>query len=165
MVKFFVAGFFVIALFRFLSILPLAWLHGLGSLFGWLTWLFSPLYRQHMRENMRLALGEDGERSHRAAAIAHAGRQSLELPKIWLRPQEEVVDRVVKVSGWELVEAATRAGRGILYLTPHLGCFEITAQYLSSFGDITVLYRPPKSAAAQELIQTGRKRARLHLAR
>ena len=52
----------MIALFRFLSILPLAWLHGLGSLFGWLTWLFSPLYRQHMRENMRLALGEGVEK-------------------------------------------------------------------------------------------------------
>ena len=164
MVKFFVAGFFVIALFRFLSILPLSWLHGLGSLFGWLTWLFSPLYRQHMRENMRLALGEDGERSHRAAAIAHAGRQSLELPKIWLRPQEEVVDRVVKVSGWELVEAATRAGRGILYLTPHLGCFEITAQYLSIHAPITVLYRPPKQAWMQSLIETGRARNQMHIA-
>ena len=71
---------------------------------------------------------------------------------------------VVDVVGWAHVEAAQQAGKGIVFLTPHLGCFEITAQYLSSFGDITVLYRAPKSAVAQELILTGRKRAHLHLA-
>ena len=81
-----------------------------------------------------------------------------------LRPLEEANALVVEVVGRDCLDAALAEGRGVLFLTPHLGCFEITAQYLSSFGDITVLYRPPKSAAAQELIQTGRKRARLHLA-
>lgn len=81
-----------------------------------------------------------------------------------MRPLEEAIPLVAEVVGWEHVEAAQRAGKGIVFLTPHLGCFEITAQYLSSFGDITVLYRAPKSAAAQELILMGRKRAQLHLA-
>jgi KDO2-lipid IV(A) lauroyltransferase len=87
-----------------------------------------------------------------------------ELARIWLRPLEEANAQVVEVIGWEFVAAAQRAGKGIVFLTPHLGCFEITAQYLSAFGDITVLYRAPKSAAAQQLILTGRKRAQLHLA-
>jgi KDO2-lipid IV(A) lauroyltransferase len=154
----------LILLFRLLNRLSLAWLHRLGALAGWLSWLCSPTYRRNMRENMRLALGESGARRVRAAAIAHAGRQSLELPKIWLRPLAEVAGRVVEVSGWELVEAATRAGRGILYLTPHLGCFEITAQYLSTRAPITVLYRPPKQAWLQTLIETGRARGQLHIA-
>ena len=122
----------MIPLFRFLSYLPLAWLHALGAVLGWLAWLLSPTYRRHMRENMVLALGEDGERRVRAAAIGNAGKSTLELPKIWLRPLEETAARVVKVTGWELVEEATRAGKGIVYLTPHLGCFEVTAQYLST---------------------------------
>ena len=117
-----------------------------------------------MRENMVLALGEDGERRVRSAAIVNAGKSSLELPKIWLRPLEEAVSRVVKVSGWELVEAATAAGKGIVYLTPHLGCFEVTAQYLSMHAPITVLYRPPKQAWLQTMIETGRARAQLHIA-
>jgi KDO2-lipid IV(A) lauroyltransferase len=154
----------LILVFRLLSCLPLAWLHWLGAVAGWLSWLFSPVYRRNMRENMRLALGEDGARRARAAAIAHAGRQSLELPKIWLRPQDEVAGRVTEVSGWERVEAATRAGRGILYLTPHLGCFEITAQYLATRAPITVLYRPPKQRWMQTLVEAGRTRERLHIA-
>ena len=68
----------------------------------------------------------------------------LELARIWMRPLEEAVPLVVDIVGWEHVQAARQAGKGIVFLTPHLGCFEITAQYLSSFGDITVLYRAPK---------------------
>lgn len=154
----------MIQVFRFLSYLPLSWLHTLGAIAGWLVWLLSPTYRRHMHENMALALGEDGERRVRAAAIAHAGRQSLELPKIWLRPLDEVAGRTVKISGWELAETAMREGKGILYLTPHLGCFEITAQYLSTQAPITALYRPPKQAWMQTLIETGRARKQLHLA-
>lgn len=117
-----------------------------------------------MRENMVLALGEEGERRVRSAAIANAGKSSLELPSIWLRPLEETAARVVKITGWELVEAATREGRGIVYLTPHLGCFEVTAQYLSTHAPITVLYRPPKQAWLQTMIEAGRARAQLKIA-
>ena len=154
----------MIPLFRFLSYLPLAWLHALGAVLGWLAWLLSSTYRRHMRENMLLALGEDGERRVRFAAIGNAGKSSLELPKIWLRPLEETAARVVKITGWELVEEATRAGKGIVYLTPHLGCFEVTAQYLSTHAPITVLYRPPKQGWLQTMIETGRARKQLHIA-
>jgi KDO2-lipid IV(A) lauroyltransferase len=154
----------VILLFRLLSYLPLVWLHRLGAVLGWLTWLFSPIYRRHMRENMMLALGAERADRVRSAVIANAGKSSLELPKIWLRPLEETASRVVEVTGWELVEAATRAGKGIVYLTPHLGCFEITAQYLSTHAPITVLYRPPKQAWLQTMIEAGRARAQLRIA-
>lgn len=154
----------MILLFRFLSHWSLAALHRLGALLGWMAWFFSPTYRRHLRDNMTLALGEERARRMQASAIAHAGRQSLELPKIWLRPLDEVAARVVKVSGWDLAEAAIRAGKGIVYLTPHLGCFEITAQYLSTHAPITVLYRPPKQAWMQTMIEAGRARAQLHIA-
>ena len=154
----------MITLFRLLSRLPLSWLHAFGSLLGWLTWLLSPTYRRHMRENMALALGEAEAARIRPAAIAEAGKGMLELPRIWLRTQAETVSLVVRVSGWELVEAASREGRGILYLTPHLGGFEVTAQYLSTHAPITVLYRPPKRAWLQAMIEAGRARAQLHLA-
>lgn len=154
----------MITLSRFLSCLPLAWLHALGALLGWLAWLLSATYRRHMRENMRLALGDVEARRVRAQAIGEAGKGALELVKIWLRPLGETAARVVEVSGWELVEAASRNGKGILYLTPHLGCFEITAQYLSTHAPITVLYRQPRQPWLQTLIEAGRARPQLHLA-
>jgi KDO2-lipid IV(A) lauroyltransferase len=47
-------------------------------------------------------------------------------------------------------------GRGILFLTPHLGCFEITAQYYANFRPMTVLYRRPKQDWLVPIIEQGR---------
>lgn len=138
--------------FRLLSRLPLPVLHTLGALLGWLIYALSPTYRRHLRENIAQA----GCEAARGAAIAAAGKTLTELPKLWLRPQDEVVGRVVKVTGWEWVEQAWQAGRGILFLTPHLGCFEITAQYYASFRPITVLYRRPKQDWLAPVIEQGR---------
>ena len=142
------------ALFRLLSFLPLTWLHGLGARMGRVAFALSPTYRRHLEQN--LAFAGLTEVSLQRAAIAHAGRTLLELPKLWLRPQSEVVARVVRVSGWDLVEAAWQGGHGILFLTPHLGCFEITAQYYAAHQPITVLYRRPKQAWLAPLIEQGR---------
>ena len=154
----------MIFVFRLLARTSLATLHRLGALLGWLTWLASPTYRRHLRENMTLALGADGARRVRNAAIANAGRTSLELPRLWLHPLEETVRLVREVRGWDYVEAAQAAGKGILFLTPHLGCFEVTAQYYSHRAPISVLYRPPKQAWLQTMIEEGRARPQLYLA-
>lgn len=151
----------MVFLFRLLSLLPLSFLHLLGGGLGRAVYWLSPTYRRHLRENLAQA---GLSPALRGVVAAETGKQMLELARIWMRPLEEAVPLVADVVGWEHVEAAQRAGKGIVFLTPHLGCFEITAQYLSSFGDITVLYRAPKSAVAQELILMGRKRAQLHLA-
>ncbi len=139
-------------IFRLLAYLPLPLLHNLGALAGWLAYALSPAYRRHLRDNMALA----GVEAVRSAAVAEAGKTVCELPKLWLRPQDEVVSRVAQVSGWELVEAAWRDGKGILFITPHLGCFEITAQYYATHKPITVLYRRPKQAWLGPIIEAGR---------
>lgn len=151
----------MVFLFRILSFLPLSLVHLLGGGLGRLVYWLSPTYRRHLRENMELA---GVPAALRGAAAAAAGKQMLELSHIWLRPLEDAAAQVVEVVGWELVEAARQTGRGIVFLTPHLGCFEITAQYYAAFGDITVLYRPPKQAAVQRMILAGRQRPNLHLA-
>lgn len=151
-------------LIRFLSYLPLPLLHNLGALAGWLAYAGSPTYRRHLKQNAALA-GVSGKVGHLAAA-AEAGKSILELPHIWMRPLDDVVSRVVRVSGWELVEAAWKGQgnrRGILFLTPHLGCFEITAQYYAKRAPITVLFRPPKLAWLAPLVE-GRRGPNLDLA-
>ena len=151
-------------IFRLLARCSLATLHRLGAWLGWLTWLASPTYRRHLRENMALALSADNARQSLSGAVANAGRTSLELPRLWLHPLEETVRLVREVRGWDYVEAAQAAGKGILFLTPHLGCFEVTAQYYSHRAPISVLYRPPKQAWLQAMIEEGRARPQLYLA-
>ncbi len=151
----------MVFLFRLLSHLPLAWLHRLGALAGWIAYLGSPRYRRNLQAN----LGQAGiDPALRGPAAAEAGKQALELARIWMKSLEETNAQVAEVCGWEFVQAAQARGKGILFLTPHLGCFEITAQYYSAFGQITVLYRPPKQESLQQMILAGRKRQQLHLA-
>lgn len=151
-------------LFRLLSLLPLPVIHLLGGLAGFVVYLVSPTYRRHLHENMALALGQGEAARWRWAAVAAAGRMSLELPRIWLKSLEVAVVQVVEVSGWDVVEAALAKGKGIVFLTPHLGCFEITAQYYATHAPITILYRPPKQPWLQEMIEKGRARTSLYLA-
>lgn len=151
-------------LFRLLGHLPLRFLHVLGALFGWAAYLASPTFRRHTKENLALAYNPAEAAAILPAAVAQAGRGVLELPYLWTRPKAEVVGLVTQVAGWELIEAAWQRGDGILFFTPHLGCFEITAQYYASRAPIAVLYRKPKQAWMQPLIETGRGSANFRLA-
>ena len=142
---------------------PLAILHALGALLGWAMYGLSPTYRGHLRANLEAAGYRDA--ATRRAAIAGAGRLLAELPAVWLRPAAEVTALVRRVDGREHVDAARAAGKGIVFLTPHLGCFEISAKIAAEEFPITVLYRAPKFAWLQPMIEKGRGQDNVRLAR
>ena len=142
---------------------PLWILHALGALLGWAMYGLSPTYRRHLRENLAAAGYTDA--ATRRAAVAGAGRLLAELPAIWLRPRGEVAALLREIDGRELVDAARAAGKGIVFLTPHLGCFEIAAKVAAEEFPITVLYRAPKLAWLQPLIEHGRGQDNVRLAR
>ena len=141
--------------------LPLRVLHALGTVLGWAIYGTSPTYRRHLRENLKRAGYPDA--SVRRAAIAHAGRMLAETPAMWLRPQDEVAALVREVHGLEAAFAARDAGKALLFLTPHMGCFEIAAQYASHRVPITVLYRAPKMRWLEPLMHEGRSRGSVRL--
>ena len=142
---------------------PLAVLHAMGAVLGWAMYGLSPTYRRHLRDNLEAAGYRDA--ATRRAAIASAGRLLAELPAVWLRPSAAVSRLVCRIEGREHVDAARAAGKGIVFLTPHLGCFEVAAQVAASEFPITVLYRPPKLAWLQPMIEEGRGRENVRLAR
>jgi KDO2-lipid IV(A) lauroyltransferase len=48
----------------------------------------------------------------------------FELPFIWCASPR--VLRTARIVNWDLVQQALDAKAGIVFLTPHLGCFEIS---------------------------------------
>jgi KDO2-lipid IV(A) lauroyltransferase len=156
----------VLGLARLLAALPLSLLHRLGAIVGSAVYLVSPRYRHYLSANLRAA--GFAEPALLRQAIAEAGKGLLELPAIWLRPHAMVAGWIAQVSGWDLVEAALARRRGIVFLTPHLGCFEITAQYYAyrapDDAPITALYRSPKKKTVEPLMLAGRRRPNLRLA-
>jgi len=149
-------------LMKIAAAIPLPLAHALGVVLGWAMVGLSPTYRRHLRENLAAAGYTDA--ATRRAAIAEAGKLLAELPAVWLRPRAEVTALVREIRGLELVEAARAAGKGIVFLTPHLGCFEVTAQVAAERFPITVLYSPPKMKWLQPIIEKGRGGENVRLA-
>lgn len=146
-------------LLRLLARLPLRWLHGLGAMAGWLVYLTSPRYARRLSENLAASgVARDsaelaGMRRH---VVAELGKGAFELAAIWFRPPERANTLMRVVHGWDLVDAARAAGRGVLFLTPHIGCFEIAALHAARRVPLTILYRPPKLAWLEPLLRAGR---------
>lgn len=149
----------LVLIFRLLSYLPLPLLHAIGSALGWAVYFSSSKYRHRLQENIRQA----GFGDHLSAAVAEAGKNMLELPFVWCASPQRVL-KSIQVDNWNVVKAAQEAKRGIIFLTPHLGCFEISAQVAAAKLPLTVLYRPPKQEALKPLIEDARARHNLSLA-
>lgn len=148
--------------FRLIAALPLRFLHALGSVLGWTMYGMSPTYRRHLRENLAAA-GYDDARVRRGA-IAAAGQMIAELPALWFRPRDQVIALVKQVEGEERILADLKAGRPLLFLTPHMGAFEIAGQFAAAHTPITVLYRRPKAGWLEPLMRAGRERPNVRLA-
>ena len=148
-------------LFRLLSALPLWLLQGAGWLVGWLVFLSSATYRRRFLANAALA----GYRfASVRGAVGSAGRMAAELPRLWMGAPVRCE--------WDndaCVDHAYAAGRGIVFLTPHMGCFEVSAQFLAErysqrYGPLTVLYRPARQASLARLMEAARSRPGLDTA-
>jgi len=142
--------------FRGLSCLPLWLLHAVGGVLGWLVFCASAAYRRRFIAHAAQA----GYRLRDvAAAIAHAGRMALEAPRLWLAPDKLPCE----LHHAECVEHAWQAGRGIVFLTPHIGCFEMAVQaaarrWAEAHGPITILYRPARQRWLAAVMAQARQR-------
>jgi KDO2-lipid IV(A) lauroyltransferase len=146
-------------LFRIMSRFPLSVLHALGAALAWPVYFFASGYRQRLRENTTQA----GYAQHLRAAVAESGKSIMELPFVWGAPLERVLE-AARVENWELVQEAIDAKQGIIFLTPHLGCYEVVAQVIAVRTPLTVMYRPPGKESHKPIFEQGRKRANLLLA-
>lgn len=151
----------LIGILRLLARCHLAWVHRAGAMLGRTAYWGSPTYARRLRENLYASGVCEGESACRMlldAAIVEAGKGVAELIVVWFGDERRVARLVIDCQGWELVEAARRRGKGIIFLTPHLGCFEISALYGAQRMPLTVLYRPPRKKWLEPLMVAGRSR-------
>lgn len=150
------------ALVRLAGHLPLRFLHAVGALAGRLAYRFSAGYR-HKIDHFSAHAGHT-EPAFRRAAVMQGGKALAEIPWMWTQPSTVTTARMT-ATGWDAVERAHAAGKGILFMTPHLGCFEGAAQYYAVHGGpITVLYSPPRQPWLRKIVDSARARANLHTA-
>jgi KDO2-lipid IV(A) lauroyltransferase len=141
--------------------------HAAGALIGRIIFHASARHSRRMRSHLRLSgVCRDEAQYERVlqACIAETGKQGIEFIPLWFRPQAQAAALVHSCKGEEEVLQAYREGRGLILLTPHLGCFEVSAIYAAQRFPITVLYRPPRIRWLEHLINAGRGRGNVKLA-
>ena len=149
-------------LLRWLSRRPLSHLHAIGAFLGWVVYALSPSYRRRLRSNAQRAGITTAQRRQ---SVAEAGRMVMEGLRLWLRPPDQPIADPVHWQGEHLIDEALALGRGLVFLTPHMGSFEVTAQaYAQRYGahqPITVMYRPARYRMLRELEEAARARPAL----
>lgn len=142
----------LVFLYRLLARLPLSWLHTLGRCLGVLVYALPGRYRKRLRAHA--AQAGYTEPAFARAAAAEAGAAMLELAWVWMRTPQALA----RVQSDDLSAAtdALQQGRPVVFLTPHVGCFDIAARYVAQVAPITVLYRPPRQRVVAELVESAR---------
>lgn len=153
-------------LFRLLARVPLSWMQVLGRGLGWAVWWLAPNYRQRFKRNAQAAGLTPAQYR---PAIGAAGAVAAELPWLWARPKDQsVLPKIARWEGVEVFEAALAARRGVIIVTPHLGCWELYGQalaerFLAEHGPLTALYRPARKKWMAQLMAGSRDRAGLQV--
>jgi KDO2-lipid IV(A) lauroyltransferase len=129
---------------------------------GWLIYLTSKRYASRLSENLQHAGIENGEQLLHTN-IREAGKGVMELPWVWMRPLDEVVASVRECHGLKCIDAAHALGKGVILLTPHIGCFEVIGLYVAARQPFTCMYRPPRYPSLDKLMRQGRERGQMKL--
>jgi len=154
------------ALLRIYASLPLPIIHAAGVLIGCIM-LFDKKISRRVCKNLATAnIAAENQSQKRLAwlTIKETGKGIAESFAIWFRNPESALKWVKQCNGWQHVEAALAEQRGIIFLTPHLGCFEITAQYYAHRHPISVLFKPAEQGWLAPLIAEGRSKRQVKLA-
>lgn len=150
----------VIGLLRLTARLPLPAVHALGTLAGWLLWLLPNGQRRVAAINIDLCFPDWPAAARRRLlrrTLAESGKGMVELGPLWLWDGRRILDLIGEVRGDAAPRAAFAQGRGAIFVTPHLGAWEVAGLYVSAHWPLTILYRPSR-LAIDDLIRHGRER-------
>lgn len=149
------------ALIRLLALIPLPMLYWTAVPLGWLARLI-PWYRHKViAANLKLCFPELSRRERRRLHRQHLiemMRIVLESGAVWYWSRARLEKHVRRVEGWELVEKAHKAGRGVLVVGAHFGNWEILTLWISLKMKVSALYRAPKQPQVDKLITGSRSR-------
>ena len=132
-------------LIKFIGALPRPLARAAGVILAWTVYLFHVRLRRVGLRNLALAFPEKSRRER--ARILHGvftsfGRQAAEVA-LFPKYTRENIGKVVVYDGFENFERALARGKGVLFLTAHLGAWELSAFAHSLHGHpLHVVMRP-----------------------
>jgi KDO2-lipid IV(A) lauroyltransferase len=81
-------------------------------------------------------LGEEEVRRIARASYESLGRTTIETALLPAYSREQVLAMFERVDGWDIVERAQAQGRGVLFVTGHLGNWELAGSFVASRASV-----------------------------
>lgn len=144
------------ALFWLLGCIPLRVNHALGGFLGRLLYRFDKTMRT--RQDANLAQARETLPSVPTAQLVatETGKQALELAWIWAREWPQLAPLVkLDANSAEIIDKAVAT----IFLTPHLGAFEIAGQAIAARRTLVAMYSPPRVRALDAIMRKGRDKS------
>ncbi|HGX92659.1 MAG TPA: lipid A biosynthesis acyltransferase [Candidatus Tenderia sp.] len=141
--------------------LPLPVAHLLGVVIGTGLILIPNRTRRIATINIRLCFPElslsQQKRLVRQSLIEMA-KTFTESGILWLGNSKRLEKMIKSVEGEEHIKRALEGGHGAIFISPHIGNWEVIGLYCSPRYPMISLYRPPRMKALDALIRRGRQR-------
>lgn len=137
------ATFFAVLIFRGLGLLPLNVLQRLGALCGSIAWSFPSTYKRRAICNMALAY-PSATPDMQKNAMQQLLRSVLELPFLWSPRNAAHLKHLVTCDHWQLIDDTLAEGKGLILISPHIGCFEMLGPIYSERHPATVIFKEPR---------------------
>ncbi len=133
----------------------------MGAGIGTLMRRLSPRHHRIVLTNLRLALGsEKSEAELREIAIGcyrHLGKCLVEFIRLPALGSDDI-KRMVDLRGFEKIDAALAAGRGVIMITAHLGNWEMVGARIAAQGyPVNVIARAQRDDVLTEFIRRTRE--------
>ena len=109
--------------------MPRSWAYRLAVLAARFAFWFSPLARPRLEFNLRVACPELDERELRRTTWLNFRNHAKAYADLMMLPRTQVsaMSRLLKVQGWENLEAARALGKGVMAVSCHMGSYEVVS--------------------------------------
>ena len=148
----------ITSLFYVVAKLPWSVLSGLGVVVGYAMYLSNGREAKNVQANLKIAypdLSAQERKMMTKQALIHSAKTFVEMPKIWLSPMQ-LSDRINPNGLPEKMYQLLSQKKGLVLAVPHHGNWEIVTSGVPQDVLITALYRPPRQAFIEPLMQKGR---------
>lgn len=147
--------------FKFFSLLPLSFMQALGFGIGFILSFFPNQLVRVAERNIDLCYPELSllqKRKLVRQTVIQTVISGAEMPAIFMKDLKKVLKTIKNDDNLLKLKEAYAKGNGLLFIGPHLGCWEVAGLYVSANLPAFTLYTPPKQKALGDLILKGRER-------
>ena len=143
-----VKGAVFVRILTLIGKLPLPTLGLIGDMLGYLAWYIAPGPRNVTLKNLELCFPDmdAAERTSLAkASLRETLRTALEVAAAWSQTSDRMLSYITHAENEQLLVEAQAAGKGIVFIVPHFGNWELANYYMAKKCDLLAMYKPAES--------------------